>query len=609
MAPPGRGLRCRPLAAIASFSLLADDVVQLAESWLAIDGDADTSDAVRAMVREGREAELRDIFGSRLEFGTAGLRGLMGPGYNRMNHVTVQQTTQGLCRYLQQQAPEKLKGNGIVIGYDGRHGSQRFASIVAAVVLSQAIPVHLFSDLVPTPFVAYAVEHLGCAGGVMVTASHNPKEYNGYKVYWGNGCQIIPPHDDGIAAAIFENLDLWNISEELHLNSPLLSDPLQQVAEAFYAGLQDTMYTEVEVPADFQVAYSPLHGVGGKWLQRAFRSFNLPEPIMVAEQAEPDADFTTVAFPNPEEGEGTWNLTFQTAERAGAPLAIANDPDADRLAVAEKDESSPSGWRAFTGNEIGILLADWSLQVFRRKNPDVPLSKVAMLSTVVSSEMMGAMAEKEGFRWEQTLTGFKWLGNVAKDLEAEGFHVVFAFEEAIGFMFGTFEKDKDGISGAAAFAQMAADLRSRGLTVAQRLKQLQERYGTFVGRQSYFVAAEPSQSKKVFDMMRKGGSYPKSLAGYKVVAVRDLGAGLDTSQPDGKAVLPWTPGDLNITLSLDNGGTLTLRASGTEPKLKYYLEVRGNDPVELAAVADAIEAAVSSELVRPEETGLSPRQL
>eukprot|EP00873_Tetraselmis_striata_P004074 jgi/Tetstr1/424338/TSEL_014903.t2 len=583
-------------------------VEPMVQEWLSLDTDADSRAAVGRLVAEGKEEELQDIMGSRLEFGTAGLRGLMGPGFNRMNLVTVQQTTQGLCRYLQAKSAEQLATGGFVIGYDGRHSSMEMATIAAAVMLSQGVPVHLFSDLVPTPFVAFAVEQLGCAGGVMVTASHNPKEYNGYKVYWGNGCQIVPPHDNGIATAILDNLPLWDVSAFMGAEQPGLSDPLEEVASAYYAALREALLLDVAVPDGFRVTYTPLHGVGGKWLQRAFREFNLPEPVMTEEQAQPDAEFPTVKFPNPEEGDGTWSLCFQAAEKAGTPLAVANDPDADRLAVAERDPSLPLGWRTFSGNEIGILLADWALTVFREKNPGVPMSEVAMLTTIVSSKMMAAMAAKEGFRFEQTLTGFKWLGNVAKDLEAQGYRTVFAFEEAIGFMFGTFEKDKDGISAAVAFTQMAARLAAEGTTVSQHLAALQQRYGTFVGRQSYFVAERPAQSAAVFDGIRSGGNYPESLGGFKISSVRDLGVGLDSSQPDGKAVLPWIAGDLNITFTFEVGAELTLRASGTEPKLKYYLEVSGGgSEAELQERAALLEAAISTELVKPEESGLKPK--
>eukprot|EP00191_Tetraselmis_sp_GSL018_P023856 CAMPEP_0177626712 /NCGR_PEP_ID=MMETSP0419_2-20121207/30803_1 /TAXON_ID=582737 /ORGANISM="Tetraselmis sp., Strain GSL018" /LENGTH=643 /DNA_ID=CAMNT_0019127791 /DNA_START=33 /DNA_END=1965 /DNA_ORIENTATION=+ len=577
------------------------------DQWLEFDSDEESRHVVQHLAQTENEGELNEILGSRLQFGTAGLRGLMGPGFNRMNAVTVQQTTQGLCRYLQRVAPDALNRGGVVIGYDGRRGSERFAQIAAAVFVSEGVKARLLRGLVPTPLVAFAVAHLGCAAGVMVTASHNPKDYNGYKVYWGNGCQIIPPHDEGISAAIEEDLGLWDLSAWAR-PCGLLSDPLHEVAEAYYAKMLEAVRVDVTVPDGFEVVYTPLHGVGLDWVRRAFHLFGLPEPVAVPEQAEPDADFPTVEFPNPEEGAGTWSLAFRTAEGRGASLVLANDPDADRLAAAERDPLSPSGWRAFSGNEIGALLADWALRVFAEKNPGVPLSKVAMLSTIVSSQMLGAMAAAEGFHFEQTLTGFKWLGNAAESLEARGFHVVFAFEEAIGFMFGALEKDKDGVSAAAAFAQMAADLAARGLTVGGRLRELQRRYGCYVGRQGYFLASDPASSRRVFEHIREGG-YPEALAGVRVEAVRDLGFGLDTSQPDGKALLPWNTGDMNLTLFLEGKVTLTLRASGTEPKLKYYLEVPGSGGDEHRKLTDTIEAALENELVQPSRYGLVQRRL
>lgn len=269
----------------------------------------------------------------------------MGPGYNRMNAVTVQQTTQGLLRYLQQREPEQLQAGGIVIGYDGRHNSREFARIVAACAVAAGVPAWLFSQLVPTPLVAAAVEQLGCAAGVMVTASHNPAAYNGYKVFWSNACQIIPPHDAGIAAAIEAELALWPLPP---LDGPayaheLVQDPLQLVSETYYARLKCQLCfrgaeANAAAPA---LAYTALHGVGTPWLLRAFSEFGLPAPVLVQQQCQPDPDFPTVSFPNPEEGEGAWRLAFQAAEEAGASLAFANDPDADRFAVAERDMQQP----------------------------------------------------------------------------------------------------------------------------------------------------------------------------------------------------------------------------------------------------------------------------
>eukprot|EP00878_Enallax_costatus_P023401 GHUV01024890.1.p1 GENE.GHUV01024890.1~~GHUV01024890.1.p1 ORF type:complete len:335 (+),score=38.25 GHUV01024890.1:362-1366(+) len=332
---------------------------------------------------------------------------------------------------------------------------------------------------------------------------------------------------------------------------------------------------------------------------------------MVEAQAEPDPEFPTVVFPNPEEGEGTWQMAFDTATQNNVQLVLANDPDADRLAAAEQtldNEGKGTGqFTTFSGNDIGLLLADWIWTNFRQRNPQVPAGNCLMLASAVSSAALGAMAAAEGFKFEQTLTGFKWLGNIAKERQKQGLTVLFAFEEAIGFMFPDNNMDKDGVTAAAVFAEMAAAHYRRGTTVAQHLRELYHRYGQFVFRASYYIADPPSRSQPVFDRLRKDGKYPQSVGGVKVVGVRDLGTGLDTTQPDQKAVLPWVPGDMMLTLYFEGNGVLTLRASATEPKLKYYLEVKGSDRESAGKLASRLEAAITEELVQPEAAGIKMR--
>mmetsp|Transcript_30392 Transcript_30392/g.79059 ORF Transcript_30392/g.79059 Transcript_30392/m.79059 type:complete len:625 (+) Transcript_30392:1234-3108(+) len=574
----------------------------LAEQWLHVDPDERSRGIIKGLVEEGNEGKLADLLGKRLEFGTAGLRGRMGPGYNAMNTVVIQQTTQGLCRYLEQEAKEVLQANGVVIGFDNRHNSECFAETAAAVFLSQGYRVHLFSACVPTPFVAAGVAEIGAAAGIMVTASHNPKDDNGYKVYWGNGTQIIPPHDEGIAHAITQNLDLWSLPQDMR-NHALLSDPTEQITSSYFTKLECLRYRRVVENGKAQpLTYTPLHGLGAAPVQRAFSQFGLPAPHVVAVQAQPDPEFPTVAFPNPEEGAGTWRLAFEEGAAKGDQLVMANDPDVDRLCVAEADPETPGGWRAFTGNEMAALLAHWIWSNFKRAHPQVPASKCVMLASTVSSKFLAAMGAAEGFRFEETLTGFKWIGNRAIELEQQGLQVLFAFEEAIGFMLGPY-KDKDGISAAAVFAEMAADVYERGATLKGTLADLYDRYGFSAFRSGYYIADRPELNKAVFERLRAGSSYAQSIGGVRVTSVRDLGMGLDTSRPDQKATLPWRQGDMMITYNLEGGGTLTLRASGTEPKLKYYLEVV-SDAGTAIPMANRLAEAVDCELVQAQQSGL-----
>lgn len=597
---------------VVAASAAAGNVQEKTQEWLSMDRDAASRAAVEQLLQKQSHTELEELMCKRLEFGTAGLRAKMGPGFNRMNAVTIQQTTQGLLRYLQQQAPQQLADNGVIIGFDARHNSKDYAHLAAAVFASAGVKVALPGGFVPTPFVAAGVALLGCAAGVMVTASHNTKEYNGYKVYWGNGCQIIPPHDAGIAAAIEANQQLWQLPEELP--QQLLHDPTDAISSSYYAKLQQHLRfcSAAKNGAGARAVYTPLHGVGGKFVLRAFSDFGLPPPVLVEAQMQPDPEFPTVSFPNPEEGEGTWQMAFDTATANNVQLVLANDPDADRLAAAEQTLADGKGtgqFTTFSGNDIGLLLADWVWTNFRKQHPEVPASSCIMLASAVSSAALGAMAAAEGFRFEQTLTGFKWLGNIAKQKQAQGLTVLFAFEEAIGFMFPATNMDKDGVSAAAVFAEMAASHYRRGTTVAAHLRELYNRYGQFVFRASYYIADPPSRSQPVFDRLRKDGQYPTALGGVKVTGVRDLGTGLDTRQPDQQAVLPWTPGDMMLTLFFEGDGVLTLRASATEPKLKYYLEVKGADRAAAEALASRLEAAITDELVQPQAAGIKMRGL
>lgn len=586
---------------------------QLVRTWLAQDADAASRAVVQQLQLNNDLSSLHEILAKRLEFGTAGLRGLMGPGYNRMNPVTVQQTSQGLCRYLEQQSGEHLRTQGVVVGYDGRHMSRHFAELTAAVFLSRGVPVALFGGVCPTPFVAAGVAVLGAAAGVMVTASHNPKQYNGYKVYWANGCQIIPPHDLGIAVAIDQNLDLWELPALQSVAShPLCSDPTAVVEREYYSRLQKLRVRPPSASDEsLPVVYTPLHGVGLQPLETAFKVFGLPPPVVVEEQARPDPEFPTVTFPNPEEGRETWSLAFRTGERVGARLVLANDPDADRLAVAESSPSSSSSeaglrWRAFSGNEIGALLAWWVWKNTRKAHPEVPPSQYVMLASAVSSKLLAAMAAKEGFRFVETLTGFKWLGNVAVQEEAQGRTVLMAFEEAIGFMLGGMFKDKDGISAAAVFAELAREVYGSGSSLEAQLAAIYDEYGYFDYRSSYFISDNPSTTRAVFTAMANDGAYPQVIAGEPVRAVRDLGRGYDSAAPDHKPLLPWLPSDMMITFTLQGGAVLTLRASGTEPKLKYYLEVADADREAAKKLADKIQGAIAEELLGATLHGLKP---
>ena len=527
--------------------------------------------------------------------------------------------SQGLAVYAERAVPDAKK-RGVVIGYDGRYNSRSFAAHTAATFAHQGFNVYLFSDLVPTPYVAYGVLLKKAAVGVMVTASHNPKDDNGYKVYWENGPQIIEPHDRGIKQCIEENLKPWVFGEEKEgverigaeeaLNTvyaSLISDPLKEVIDTYFPKISEwNFYKSENGTRKLDVTYTAMHGVGAQAVKLAFETFGLKPYIPVPLQIDPNPDFPTVAFPNPEEGKGALKLAFETADSKNSPVIIANDPDADRLAAAEKLENGT--WKIFTGNELGVLLASWSWYSYVKRHPDVDRSKVLMVNSTVSSKMIRALAEKEGFEFREALTGFKWLGNICCDAKKEGRIPLFAFEEAIGYMVGDACWDKDGVRAAAIFAEMAGELYARGSTVNGELQRLQRELGYYPTNNRYFFCYDPTKLPIIFGEIRNEGKYTKHCGRFEISGIRDLtGPGYDSTTANNKPTLPVSSGTQMITFTFTNGGVATLRGSGTEPKLKYYVELAGKagqDPAIVEAELQELTQAIIHQFLQPEKFGL-----
>ncbi|MEC8423183.1 MAG: phospho-sugar mutase, partial [Myxococcota bacterium] len=395
-----------------------------AARWAAADPDPETSSQTRTMVEQGDDAALRACFGARLGFGTAGIRGTMGPGPNRMNLALVRQVTWGLARYLLRTCGADAL---VVVGRDGRRNSARFMETAARLLAHAGLQVRVYDGVVPTPVLAHAVKALGAQAGVMITASHNPPDDNGYKVYWGNGAQIVPPHDGGIAAEIAAIGGPWGVPTEL---AP--EDRIQPVpAEVDAAYERKVLALRVHSETGIKAVYTAMHGVGWAWMDRIARAAGHAPLVPVPEQVEPDGAFPTVAFPNPEEP-GALDLAKATAARSGAELIVAHDPDADRLAVCVPDGE---GWRQLTGNEVGILLADDLLA----HGP--PHERRLVATTIVSTSLLGRGAELHGAHLAETLTGFKWIANAAIDWDGP---FVLGFEEALGYSAGPVVSDKDG---------------------------------------------------------------------------------------------------------------------------------------------------------------------
>ncbi|KAL2098352.1 hypothetical protein ACEWY4_007559 [Coilia grayii] len=531
---------------------------------------------------------------------------------------------EGFCSYLEDSFPD-LKEKGVIIGFDARAhppsggSSKRFATLAATVFISRQVPVYLFCDITPTPFVPFTVSHIGLCAGIMVTASHNPKQDNGYKVYWNNGAQIIPPHDKGISVAIEKCLEPWSKSwdTEEAMRSPLLRDPYQDIYKKYFSAVQKLCFhREINQKSKVKIVHTSVHGVGHTFVQSAFTAFDLQPPFAVQEQKHPDPEFPTVKYPNPEEGEGVLTLSFSLADEIGATVVLANDPDADRLAVAEKQENG--SWRVFSGNELGALLGWWVFQCWKKQQKAEQLKEtvkdVYMLASTVSSKILRAIAIKEGFHFEETLTGFKWMGNRGKELLEQGKTVLFAFEEAIGYMCSPAVLDKDGVSAAAITGEFTSYLATQNITLSQQLKAIYEEYGYHITKNSYFICHDQNTIHQLFERLRtfRGpNTYPQECGGISVIAVRDLTTGFDSNHPNNKAVLPTSKNSQMITFTFANGGVATMRTSGTEPKIKYYTELcaaPGNsDLTQLKAELDNLVEAIVEDFFQPKINNLIPR--
>jgi phosphoglucomutase len=574
---------------------------ELAQEWLRIDRDKSTRGEIEQLLKDKNHDELEARLRTRIAFGTAGLRAKMEAGFSRMNCLTVIQATQGLAEYLIAQVPG-VRHLGVVIGRDARHNSSKFAKLAAAAFVAKNIKVWWFEVPVHTPLVPFGVGELGAAAGIMITASHNPPQDNGYKVYWGNGCQIIPPHDVGIAESISKNLEpvSWNL---VVANESLL-------VEASLCMVLDKYLTAVRVsadPHDFLAknaahcppfSYTAMHGVGYNFMKDAIQALALDQKMKtVQEQAHPDPNFPGLPFPNPEE-KGALEVAQWSADRQGASLILATDPDADRLAVAEKVDGS---WYQFSGNQLGILLAAHIMATYSQD-----MKNLAMIASTVSSRMLAAMAAKEGFHFDETLTGFKWMGNKALELDSRGYDTRLAFEESIGYMIPGVVKDKDGIAAATTFLCAATRWnKEKHQTPYQILQTLYQRYGYFEEANTYFISPSPATTKALFDAIRNlGKRYPQTLGNRRVLKWHDLTLGWDSTTSNHKPVLPVDSTSEMITCELEGNVRMTVRASGTEPKIKVYIEGHSSRQDVARMAANETLADLISHWLKPEENGL-----
>ncbi|MFJ7944736.1 phospho-sugar mutase [Streptomyces sp. NPDC096354] len=512
---------------------MQQDLIAQARTWLAEDPDPETRDELAKLIDAEDLDALAARFAGTLQFGTAGLRGELGAGPMRMNRSVVIRAAAGLAAYLKAQGQA---GGLVVIGYDARYKSADFARDTAAVMTGAGLRAAVLPRPLPTPVLAYAIRHLGAVAGVEVTASHNPPRDNGYKVYLGDGSQIVPPADGGIADAIAAVGPLAGVDRPEN-GWEILGD---EVLDAYLARTDAVL--AAGSPRTAQAVYTAMHGVGTSVLTAAFARAGFPAPVLVAEQAEPDPAFPTVAFPNPEEP-GAMDLAFATARRTNPDLVIANDPDADRCAVAVPDATADGGWRMLRGDEVGALLA---AHLVARGATGV------FAESIVSSSLLGRIAEKAGNGYEETLTGFKWIARV------DGLR--YGYEEALGYCVDPDGvRDKDGITAALLVAELASGLKEQGRTLLDLLDDIAVEHGLHATDQ---LSVRVEDLSVIADAMRRlRDTPPTALAGLAVTSAEDLSEGTEQ--------LPPTDG---LRYHLD-GARVIVRPSGTEPKLKCYLEV------------------------------------
>lgn len=537
------------------------------QTWIA--GDIDDADRaeLEALVREGSWTALADRFAGDLAFGTAGLRGRIEAGPNRMNRAVVIRATAAVADWLREE--ENAAGGLVVIGRDGRRKSDVFLHDAAAVLVAQGYRVALLDRPVPTPLVAFAARRLGAVAAIAITASHNPPDDNGYKLYDRTGGQIVSPADERIAKRIVELGAARDVKRASLEGSALVSSLGADMDRAFLDAVKGAARaSSSHVP--FTVVYTPLHGVGAPFMVPALREAGFESVHVVPEQAEPDGNFPTVKFPNPEE-KGALDLAFALAREKSADLIVASDPDADRLAIAIPDPRTPGAFVQLTGNEVGILLAH---HLFAQ-TPIADRGKQLVVRSIVSTPMLDKLAASHHAHSDSTLTGFKWIARSFTAHRAQGLEPLFGFEEALGYCVREIVGDKDGIAAAVAFCDLARGLRAEGRTILDVLGDLYASLGAFASAQATVPHPTPETRSAVFAALDAlMANPPKEVRGRKVIAVGDFSTGVRRTAEGVETALSL-PKTLLVELEFEGGSRILVRPSGTEPKTKVYADVLG----------------------------------
>ncbi len=555
--------------------------------------DDQTKEELKAL--EGNEAEIEDRFYRKLEFGTGGLRGVIGAGTNRMNIYTVRQATQGLANYIiSQEGQEK----GVAIAYDSRIMSPEFAKEAALCLNANGIKTYLFESLRPTPELSFAVRTLHCIAGIVITASHNPGDYNGYKVYWEDGAQITPPHDKNILAEVAKVTSFSQV-KSMEEDEARVAGLFQIIGSDFddlyIAQLKaQSIHPEIikDAAKDMKIVYTPLHGTGNVPVRRVLRELGFSQVYVVEEQKKPDGKFPTVAYPNPED-ENAWKLALALAKKVDADIILATDPDADRLGVYAKDSAS-GDYVSFTGNMSGMLIAEYILSQ-RRENGSMP-ENPALVETIVTTDMAKAIAKEYDTALIEVLTGFKYIGEQIKFFDETGDHsYVFGLEESYGCLAGTYARDKDACVAVMMLCEVASYYKMQNKTLWDAMIDMYEKYGYYKEGLATVTLKGIDGAAKIQEMMKAfRENPPKELAGYKVLAVRDYKADTRLDLATGQVEATGLPTSNVLYYELSDNAWCCVRPSGTEPKIKFYFGVKGKSLEDAKDKLEALKEAITA---------------
>ncbi|MFD2598271.1 phospho-sugar mutase [Sphingobacterium corticis] len=537
------------------------------DRWLSEEYDAETVAAVKQLIDTNQETELVDSFYKALEFGTGGLRGIMGVGSNRINKYTIGQATQGLANYLKKQFPNQaLK---VAVSYDSRNNSQKLGHLVADVFSANDIEVYLFEELRPTPMLSFAVRHFGCQSGVMLTASHNPKEYNGYKAYWNDGGQLVAPHDKNVIEEVNAIQSVRDIQFERKAeNVHLVKEDFDQI----YIDQNKALSINPDIVAaqkDLKIVFSPIHGTGITLVPKLLKAWGFENVTVVDEQAEPNGNFPTVVYPNPEEEEAM-SIAMKKGQELDSDIVMATDPDADRVGLAVKNLDGKI--QLLNGNQIGSLLAYYVLSA--REEKGELKSNDYVVKTIVTTNLISDIAESFSVKTHETLTGFKFIGEIMTKLEGQEKYLV-GGEESYGFLVGDLVRDKDAVNSCAFIAEMAAYFKSRGKSLFEVLTELYTTYGFYKEKLISLTKKGKAGAEEIQQMMADlRANLPISLGGIEVKEVRDYQASITTKPADGSTSPINLPKSDVLQFITVDGDVISARPSGTEPKIKFYCSVK-----------------------------------